>query len=91
MARCIAFDIDCAEICRTAAAYMSRGSELHAQICLVCADVCDACADECEKHPMDHCQQCAAACRRCAQECRKMAASRASVTRDKMAGQSAHQ
>lgn len=27
MARCIALDIDCAEICRTAVAFMARGSE----------------------------------------------------------------
>ena len=73
MARCIALDIDCAEICRVAASYMARGSELSGAICTVCAEVCDACAAECEKHEMAHCKECAEECRRCAEECRRMA------------------
>ena len=75
MARCIALDMDCAEICRLASAYMSRGSELSGEICELCADVCDACGKECERHStMEHCRKCAEACRRCAEECRRMAA-----------------
>lgn len=74
MTRCIALDTDCAEICRTAVAYMSRGSECIGTICEACADVCESCAEECEKHKaMEHCRQCAEACRRCAEECRRMA------------------
>jgi uncharacterized protein DUF326 len=73
MVRCVALDIDCAEICRLAAAYMSRGSERAADLCPLCADVCDTCAEECAKHKMEHCQACAKACRRCAEECRRMA------------------
>ena len=73
MARCIALDIDCAEICRLAAAYMSRGSECARDLCALCAEVCDACGEECAKHKMEHCQACAEACRRCAEECRRMA------------------
>ena len=73
MARCIALDIDCAEICRLAAAYMARGSQFAEMVCKVCADICDACAAECAQHKMDHCQQCAEACRRCADACRQMA------------------
>jgi len=73
MARCIALDIDCAEMCRLASAYMARGSEFAQAICAACADVCEACGQECAKHPMDHCQKCADACRRCAEECRTMA------------------
>jgi hypothetical protein len=72
MARCVALDVDCADICRLAAAYMSRGSELHGMICEACADVCDACGAECEKFDMAHCKACAEACRRCAEECRRM-------------------
>ncbi|MGY4829192.1 four-helix bundle copper-binding protein [Sphaerotilaceae bacterium SBD11-9] len=72
MARCIAFDIDCAEVCKFASAAMSRGSEHVQAICGLCADLCDACGEECAKHQMDHCQECANACRRCAQECRRM-------------------
>jgi len=71
MARCIATDMDCSQMCRFAAGVMARGSE---HVCRLCALICRACGDECGKHDMDHCQQCAAACRRCAEECEKMAA-----------------
>lgn len=74
MARCIALDMDCAQICRIAAAWMARGSEFAVAICQQCADICSACGDECAKHQMAHCQQCAEACRRCAQACRSMVA-----------------
>jgi hypothetical protein len=74
VARCIALDMDCAQICRLAAAYMARGSEFAAAVCQACAEVCQACGDECARHQMSHCQECAAACRRCADECRRMAA-----------------
>ncbi len=73
MARCIALDMDCAQLCRLAASYMARSSEFVDTICQVCADICDACAEECARHQMDHCQACADACRRCADECRRMA------------------
>lgn len=33
MARCIELDMDCAQICRLAVGYMSRGSEFAADIC----------------------------------------------------------
>jgi hypothetical protein len=74
MARCIALDMDCAQICRLATAYMAGGSPFAAALCRVCADVCQACGDECAKHKMDHCQRCAEACHRCADACRKMVA-----------------
>jgi hypothetical protein len=72
MARCIALDIDCSQMCRLAAGAMARGSEVASMICQACADICDMCAAECGKHPMQHCQDCANACRRCAAECRRM-------------------
>ena len=72
MARCIQLDMDCAQICRLAAALMSRGSQFAEDLCRVCAEVCEACADECSQHEHDHCQRCAEACRRCAEECRRM-------------------
>jgi hypothetical protein len=87
LARCIQLDVDCAAICRLAAGYMGRGSELSGVICEACADVCDACAQECDQHSaMEHCRQCAQACRRCAEECRRMASSQ---PRRKQAGQAA--
>lgn len=73
MARCIAFDMDCTDLCRLASALMARGSEYARDVCRICATVCEACADECSKHAMDHCQRCAEACRRCAHECKGVA------------------
>lgn len=72
MARCISLDIDCAQLCRLAAAVMARGGEIAAALCGVCAEACDRCAVECGSHPVDHCQACAAACRECAEACRRM-------------------
>jgi len=72
MARCIALDIDCAQICRLAAGFMVRGSERASAVCQACASVCELCAEECGKHAMQHCQDCAAACRSCAEACRRM-------------------
>ncbi|UVW30057.1 four-helix bundle copper-binding protein [Massilia sp. H6] len=72
MARCIAMDIDCAQLCRLAAGMMARGSEAAELVCEACASLCDMCADECGKHQMQHCQDCAAACRKCAAACRQM-------------------
>jgi len=74
MARCIATDADCAEICRTAAALMARGSEFAQQVCKLCAQICKACTEECAKHEARHCRDCAQACTRCADECSKMTA-----------------
>lgn len=74
LVHCMALDVDCAEACRLAAAFMTRRSTYAPAACRVCATICDACASECSRHSMDHCQDCAAACRRCAEECRRMAA-----------------
>lgn len=91
LARCIKLDMDCAQICRLAAGYMARGSELAGMICNACADVCDACAEECEQHrQMEHCQRCADACRRCAAECRRMASGAQTKTMGQAAGATAH-
>ncbi|HYD80423.1 MAG TPA: four-helix bundle copper-binding protein [Paucimonas sp.] len=82
LARCIALDLDCAEICRTAAGLMARDSDFAVSICMVCAEACDVCAEECERHAaMDHCRLCAEACRRCATECRDMGAAAGHVQR----------
>lgn len=77
MARCIALDMDCAQICALAVAAMARGSEHAKAICTLCADICEACGAECAKHAghgMAHCQACAEACNACAKECRQMSA-----------------
>lgn len=49
MAGCIALDMDCAQACRQATAYMARGSRFAAEVCRLCADICTACGDECGK------------------------------------------
>lgn len=72
MVECIRTDRDCAEVCFTAAALMSRNSQFAPEFCGLCAEVCDTCAQECRKHDHDHCQQCADACELCAEECRQM-------------------
>lgn len=76
LSRCIKLDIDCADICQLAAAYVARGSEHVQHLLKECADICEACAAECEKHAahgMEHCRTCAEACRRCAEACTNMA------------------
>jgi hypothetical protein len=72
MARCIALDVDCSQLCRLAASVMARNGEAAQAICATCAEVCEMCAAECARHQQEHCQRCAAACRRCAAECRQM-------------------
>lgn len=73
MIRCIALDMECADICRLAAASIARGDEYLKAVCSLCADACQTCAIECAKHAMDHCQRCAETCQRCADACRSMA------------------
>jgi hypothetical protein len=73
MARCIALDLECADICRLAAASIARGGEHMQAICTLCALACESCAAECGKHAMEHCQKCAEACSRCAAACHTMA------------------
>jgi hypothetical protein len=64
----------CAEICRTSAAFMMLGSDLHGETCGVCATVCDRCAESCDQLGEDESMRaCAEACRRCARSCREMA------------------
>lgn len=70
--RCITLAMDCAQMCRTAAALMSRHSDFVDTVCEACADVCSACAAECNHHGTRHCRQCADACLRCATLCREM-------------------
>jgi hypothetical protein len=74
MAECIRLDRDCADVCRLAAALMSRDSRFASEFCQLCARVCDACGDECARHQAEHCQRCADICRKCAEACRRMSA-----------------
>ncbi|MCL4534652.1 MAG: four-helix bundle copper-binding protein [Bacteroidetes bacterium] len=69
--------MDCAEICRTSAGYMLRGSEQYQLVCGTCAEVCERCEQSCRQFGDDTMmQECAEACRRTAQSCRQMAGTR---------------
>jgi len=72
--------MDCAEICRTSADFMQRGSELHHFTCGVCSKICERCADACNQIEAkdEYMQRCVEACRRCAESCRQMASHHAS-------------
>jgi len=72
MAHCISLDMDCADVCRTAAVLLARDSPHGKHLLRECIELCTACAEECEKHDMDHCKACAKACRDCAEACKKM-------------------
>ena len=69
MARCIALDRDCSDICIQAAQLLQRNSEISVEFLQVCEHICRMCADECAKHEHDHCQHCAEVCRQCAEAC----------------------
>jgi hypothetical protein len=65
---------DCAQICITSADFMLRESDVHPQVCGVCADVCARCAESCEQFSDDaQMKECADICRRCAESCQQMA------------------
>src|SRR3954467_7276707 len=83
MVECIRLDRDCADICRLAAALMSRDSRFARELCELCARICEACGNECARHQAEHCQRCAEACRECSEACRSMSAGngRAGVAR----------
>ncbi|MFC4004908.1 four-helix bundle copper-binding protein [Prauserella oleivorans] len=66
--------LDCAEICKAAAGFILRASDLHTTVCDACAAACEHCATSCDQLSDDNFMpQCAEVCRRCAQACRRMA------------------
>jgi len=71
--------MDCAEITRTSADFMLRGSVHHHFTCGVCGKICEYCADECDALDAgsEHMHRCAEACRRCAESCQAMTSHRA--------------
>ena len=64
--------MSCAEICRTAAAFMLIGSDHHKHVCAECAEICGECATDCER--LGDMKECVEACWRCERSCRAMAA-----------------
>lgn len=77
MVDCARTCLDCADVCRTTAAILSRpapsGALWRAQL-ETCVTACEECAAECDNHGADHCMACATACRACADACRALLA-----------------
>jgi hypothetical protein len=62
--------LDCAEICATAANFVTRNSDVHRQVCTACAAACRACASSCMQYKDDAIMQaCAQICLECADVC----------------------
>ncbi len=80
--------IDCAEVCRSAAALMANGSAFHAAQCVVCADICRACAESCKR--LSDMNECVQACERCADACEAMASDSRRSGSNQRAGTAAH-
>ena len=69
--------LDCADICRTTADFLLRGSDLFPQVCDMCAIVCERCADSCDQLAEDSSMMdCAEVCRHCVDSCRQVAGTR---------------
>lgn len=72
---CIRTDLDCADICATTGAVLSRhtgyDANLTKAVLAACRVACQSCATECENHAgmHEHCRICAEACRRCEAAC----------------------
>jgi hypothetical protein len=80
LAGCIRTNLDCADICATTGAALSRQTAPSAEVLTAfleaCASACKACGDHCEQHASmhEHCRVCAEVCRRCEQACRDLLA-----------------
>jgi hypothetical protein len=67
--------LDCAEVCRTTATFIRRGSAVVGQTASVAADLCERAAEACAPFADDGAMAaCEAACHRCAEWCRRLAA-----------------
>ena len=73
--KCIRTNLDCADICATTGAVLSRRTGYDANITRTileaCRVACGSCATECERHAgmHEHCRLCGEACRRCEAAC----------------------
>ncbi len=80
LTKCIRTNLDCADVCATAARVLSRHTGYDATIgramLQACVIACSACAQECGLHAEmhEHCGICADACRSCEQTCRDLLA-----------------
>ena len=62
--------LNCAEICRTSAAFMLSGSQFSQVVCAACAEICAACAASCRQ--LGDMDDCAHVCAQCAASCQRM-------------------
>ena len=62
--------LDCAELCKAAVDFISRGSDLYKRVCGLCAQACDLCARSCESVRDPETNRCAEVCRDCASSAR---------------------
>jgi hypothetical protein len=73
--RCVRLNLNCADLCRAAAALGSRsrdsGDEMLLRTLELCAHACRACAAECERYKTSHsgCRSSALECRKCYEAC----------------------
>ena len=78
LTKCIRTDLDCADICATTSAVLSRhtgyDANLTRAVLEVCRTACRSCAAECEEHAgmHEHCRICGEACRRCESACAEL-------------------
>lgn len=64
--------LDCAEMARTAADFMLRGSDCHPEVCTLAASMAAACARACAAFSDDpRMKACVDACLRCASSCKQ--------------------
>jgi hypothetical protein len=78
MVACIRLCQDCAALCTTTAAVLSRAATMDGRVVRplleACVAICQSCGGECEHHAQwhGHCRVCAEACRRCEQACAEL-------------------
>ncbi len=77
---CIRLNLDCADICATTGAVLTRQTGYDASTSKTqlqaCRQACATCGDECARHAEmhEHCRVCAEACRRCETACEELLA-----------------
>jgi hypothetical protein len=77
MVKCVRLCLHCTDVCRAAAAVLSRPAEFDAKVVRPllesCVVICGSCGDECERHARAHahCGVCETACRKCEEACGK--------------------
>lgn len=94
---CIRKNLDCADICATTGAVLSRQTAPDVAtvraLLEACRTACASCAAECEQHAdmHEHCRVCAESCRRCEQACTDLlAVSKSAQVRDRPASTTCH-